>query len=58
MRIPALIYLFGIPVKEAGTISLLVSMPTVAMGVIAYRRLGHVPSDALRLALVMGGGCR
>jgi uncharacterized protein len=32
MRIPALVYLFAVPVKEAGTISLLASIPTVAAG--------------------------
>jgi uncharacterized membrane protein YfcA len=56
MRIPALIYLFALPVKEAGTVSLLVSVPTVASGAVAYRRLGHVPNRALLVAVVMGVG--
>jgi len=56
MRIPALMYLFGAPVKEAGTISLLASIPTVAAGAFAYRRLGHIPNRVLVLALLMGAG--
>lgn len=56
MRIPALLYLFGYGVKEAGTISLLASIPTVGAGAVAYRRLGHIPNRALVLAVVMGGG--
>jgi uncharacterized membrane protein YfcA len=44
MRIPALMYLFGVPVKEAGTISLIASIPTVAAGAFTYRRFGHIPS--------------
>jgi hypothetical protein len=32
MRIPALPYLFAMPVKIAGTISLMASIPTVAAG--------------------------
>jgi uncharacterized membrane protein YfcA len=56
MRIPALLYLFAIPIKEAGTISLLVSVPTVAIGAISYRRLGYVPNSVLRVAVLMGLG--
>jgi uncharacterized membrane protein YfcA len=56
MRIPALIYLFALPIKEAGTISLLVSVPTVAAGAFTYRRLGHVPNRVLVVALLMGLG--
>ena len=56
LRIPALMYLFAIPVKEAGTISLLASIPTVAAGALTYRRLGHIPDRVLVLALLMGAG--
>ncbi len=56
MRIPALMYLFAVPIKEAGTISLLVSIPTVAAGALTYRRLGHLPRKALAIALLMGVG--
>jgi hypothetical protein len=56
MRIPALIYLFALPIKEAGTISLLVSVPTVAAGAFTYRRLGHIPNRVLVVALLMGLG--
>jgi len=56
MRITALLYLFALPVKEAGTISLLVSVPTVASGAVAYRRLGYVPNRVLLVAALMGVG--
>jgi uncharacterized membrane protein YfcA len=56
MRIPALMYLFGYGVKEAGTISLLASIPTVGVGAVAYRRMGHIPNRALVVALFMAGG--
>jgi uncharacterized membrane protein YfcA len=56
MRIPALMYLFGYGVKEAGTISLLASIPTVGAGALAYRRMGHIPNRALVVALFMAVG--
>jgi uncharacterized membrane protein YfcA len=56
MRIPALMYLFAMPIKAAGTISLLVSIPTVAAGALTYRHLGHVPNRVLLIAIVMAGG--
>lgn len=56
LRIPALMYVFGFGVKDAGTLSLLASIPTVAAGAVTYRRFGHLPDDAVRLALVMGAG--
>ena len=43
MRIPALLYLFGIPIVEAGTLSLAVSVPTVAAGAFTDRRIGRIP---------------
>jgi uncharacterized membrane protein YfcA len=56
MRIPALMYLFAVPVKAAGTISLIASIPTVAAGAFTYRRLGHLPDRVLLLSLLMGAG--
>ena len=56
MRIPALMYLFATPIKAAGTISLLVSIPTVAAGAATYRHLVHVPNHVLLIAILMGGG--
>ena len=56
MRIPALLYLFGVPIKLAGTLSLMVSIPTVAAGAVTYRRLGHLPGRVFQLALTMGAG--
>lgn len=56
MRIPALMYLFAMPVKVTGTVSLIASIPTVAAGAFTYRRLGHIPDRVLLLAVVMGVG--
>jgi hypothetical protein len=56
MRIPALMYLFAMPVKVAGTVSLIASIPTVAAGAMTYRRLGHIPNRVLVLSLIMGAG--
>ena len=43
MRIPAPMYLFAVPVKEAGTISLLASIPALAAEAFTYRNLGPHP---------------
>lgn len=56
MRIPALVYLFAMPIKQAGTISLIVSIPTVAASAVAYRRMGHIPNRVLAVTSVMGAG--
>ena len=54
MRIPALLYLFGVPIVEAGTLSLAVSIPTVAAGAFTDRALGGIPNSMLRIALLLG----
>lgn len=56
MRIPALMYLFAVPIKAAGTISLIVSIPTVAAGALTYRRFGYVPNRVLLITIVMALG--
>lgn len=56
MRIPALLYLFAVPIREAGTLSLAVSVPTVAAGAVTDRRLGHIPNAVLLVAILMGIG--
>jgi uncharacterized protein len=38
--IPTLVFAFGADIKVAGTLSLLISLPTVAVGVLRHRRLG------------------
>jgi uncharacterized membrane protein YfcA len=42
--IPILIFLFGSDVKAAGTLSLLISLPVVAIGVVRHRINGHYRS--------------
>jgi len=56
MRIPALMYLFAMPIKLAGTLSLVVSIPTVAASAVAYRSLGYIPNRVLAVACIMGSG--
>ena len=53
-RIPALIYLFGFNIVSAGTISLLVSIPTVATGFVKHRNMGHANRSAYIIAITMG----
>jgi uncharacterized protein len=54
MRIPALMYLFGVPIATAGTLSLAVSLPTLAAGVFTDRRLGSLDNTFLRVGVLMG----
>ncbi len=52
-RIPVLIYLFGLPVKIAGTVSLLVSIPTILAGFIKHWRIGHLNHYGVAVGLIM-----
>ena len=54
MRIPALLYLFSVPIKEAGTLSLMVSVPTVAAGAVTDRFMGRITNVMLMVAVLMG----
>lgn len=55
-RIPALIYLFSFDVVIAGTTSLFVSIPTVAMGFTKHHQMGHTIRSATIIAIIMGAG--
>lgn len=46
--IPTLLFAYGTDIKVAGTASLLVSLPTVAVGIVRYARRGAYPRRALR----------
>ena len=56
--IPALVFGFGADIKTAGTASLLVSLPTVAVGVLRHRRLGAFEErrDLTATVAPMGAG--
>jgi uncharacterized protein len=56
--IPTMMLAFGAEVRTAGTASLLISLPTVAVGVLRYRRQGAYRDPGLlaRLALPMAAG--
>jgi len=56
--IPTLVFVFGEGIKTAGTASLLISLPTVAVGVLRHRRLGAFSerADLTRTVTPMGVG--
>lgn len=56
--IPTFVFAFGVPIKVAGTASLLVSLPTVGVGIGRYwRRSAYADRAALRETVVpMGAG--
>ena len=56
--IPTLVFAFGAGIKTAGTASLLISLPTVAVGVIRHRGLGSFSErdDLTRTVAPMGVG--
>ena len=55
-RIPALIYIFNFDIIIAGTASLLVSIPTVAMGFTKHHNMGHTNRSTNIIAIIMGAG--
>ena len=56
--IPTLVFAFGAGIKTAGTASLLISLPIVAVGVLRHRKLGSFAdrSDLTRTVSPMGAG--
>lgn len=56
MRIPILIYLFGIDIKIAGTISLFASIPTVMTGAFKYKSYGYLDKNGIITSIIMGSG--
>ena len=51
--IPILIFIFGADIKTAGTLSLLISLPVVAVGVAKHRLTGHYRSREVMTYLVL-----
>jgi len=56
LLIPALVFVFGADIHTAGSAVLFVSIPTVCVGLLRYRRMGLLPSrdTLLRVGLPMG----
>ena len=56
--IPTLVFAFGVGIKTAGTASLLISLPTVAVGVLRHRGLGSYAerADITKTVAPMGAG--
>lgn len=50
--IPVLVFAFGVPLKVAGTLSLLISVPTVAVGILRHRAAGRYGDRRLLRDLV------
>lgn len=50
--IPMLIFVFGVDIKTAGTLSLVISLPVVAIGVFRHRWSGHYRSTDVLVYLV------
>jgi uncharacterized membrane protein YfcA len=54
-RIPALLYLFGVPIVDAGAVSLAVSIPTFVPSAFTDRRIGdNIPSSIVWVMMLMG----
>jgi uncharacterized membrane protein YfcA len=55
-RIPVLMFIFGLPIKLAGTASQLVSIPTLVAGLVQHGRLQSFSPRAWRTFFLMGMG--
>lgn len=53
-RIPVFLFVFGFPIKIAGTASQLVSLPTIAISLFKHRNLGFLSKRSLAVAALMG----
>jgi uncharacterized membrane protein YfcA len=55
--IPTLVFAYGVDIKTAGTASLLVSLPTVLVGIMRHRRRGaYARPDVRQTVAPMGAG--
>jgi uncharacterized membrane protein YfcA len=53
-RIPILTYLLGFPIKIAGTVSQLVTLPTMVVGIWKHRRQGSFTRRSIRASVILG----
>jgi uncharacterized membrane protein YfcA len=53
-RIPVLTYVLGFPIKIAGSVSQLVTLPTTAVSLLRHRRFGPFSKRIFRGTLVLG----
>jgi uncharacterized membrane protein YfcA len=53
-QIPALTFLFGLPIKTAGTASQLISIPTIIIALLKHKSLGFLSKRAISAAILMG----
>lgn len=56
--IPTLVFGYGVPVKEAGSLSMLISLPTVLAGLVRHARMGAFADRSITAAVIvpMGAG--
>ncbi len=53
-RIPALLLIFGMGIRTAGTANLLISIPTVLSGFIKHKKLNHIDKRSIHISIWMG----
>lgn len=56
LLIPTLVFVFGVPVKPAGTLSAMVSLPTILTALVRHVRLGNLPRHAWPWVASMAAG--
>ncbi|MDI6708473.1 MAG: sulfite exporter TauE/SafE family protein [Candidatus Thermoplasmatota archaeon] len=54
LRIPIFMYVFSLPIKSAGTASLLVSIPAVLSGAFKHIKMGHLNREGKIICIAMG----
>jgi uncharacterized protein len=54
--IPTLVFAYGVPVKSAGSLSMLISLPTVLAGIVRHARAGAFSDPKLLTILILPMG--
>jgi uncharacterized membrane protein YfcA len=54
--IPTLVFGYGVPVKSAGSLSMLISLPTVLTGIVRHARVGAYADRALMKTVILPMG--
>lgn len=54
--IPTLVFGYGVPVKDAGSLSMLISLPTVVAGIVRHTRMGAFADRGITAAVIVPMG--
>jgi uncharacterized membrane protein YfcA len=54
--IPTLVFGYGVPVKDAGSLSMLISLPTVVAGIVRHTRMGTFADRNITAAVIVPMG--